>query len=452
MTTAFRALVRKDLQLFLVDRRALLMSFAVPIAIGSFFGYVLGGQGNQDRAKIPVLTVDQDQSAISREILKRLSGEKALEVKALTGGKTAGATNAQTTGGQTAGAPGAEEARADVRKGTATVAVIIPPNFGQDAGRAFFGPAQKPEISVLFDPSHVAERAMVAGILTGDVMQAVSKEMFTGQGGREMVKDSLALLERSQLLTSADKQPLEDLLGSVDRWNRQVDQGAAAGISQGLTMPYTTREEAVTARQNTRYNGYAHAFAGMVVQFVLFLGIDVGVGLLQQRQRGLWKRFRAAPLSRGALIGSRAVSAAILAFFVVQANFLFARLVFGVRVEGSLAGFLGVSAALALMTAGFGMLVASIGKTPDATRALAIFATLIVVMLGGAWIPMFLFPQWLQKLTVVVPTRWAMDGLEAMTWRGLGLEGAAAPIGVLVLFAAVFGGLAVMRFRWEGEG
>jgi len=153
-------------------------------------------------------------------------------------------------------------------------------------------------------------------------MQAVSKEMFTGQSGREMVKDSLALLERSQLLTAADKQPLADLLRSVDRWNRQVDQGAAAGISRGLTMPYTTREEAVTARQNTRYNGYAHAFAGMVVQFVLFLGIDVGVGLLQQRQRGLWKRLRAAPLSRGTLIGSRALSAAILAFLVVQVNFL----------------------------------------------------------------------------------------------------------------------------------
>ena len=429
MTTAFRALVRKDLQLFLVDRRALLMSFAVPIAIGSFFGYVLGGQGNQERAKIPVLTVDQDGSAISREILNPLSKEKALEVKASSG----------------------EQARAAVRKGTATVAVIVPPNFGQDAGRAFFGPAEKPDIAILFDPSHAAERAMVSGILTGDVMQAVSKEMFTGQSGREMVKDSLALLEQSQFLPAADKQPLKDLLRSVDRWNRQVDQGAGAGLRQGLSMPFTTREEAVTARRNTRYNGYAHAFAGMVVQFVLFLGIDVGVGLLQQRQRGLWKRFRAAPLSRGALIGSRAVSAAILAFFVVQVNFLFARLVFGVHVEGSMPGFLGVSAALALMTAGFGMLVASIGKTPDATRALAIFATLIVVMLGGAWIPMFLFPQWMQKLTVVVPTRWAMDGLESMTWRGLGLQASTVPIAVLLLFALVFGGLAVMRFRWEGE-
>jgi ABC-2 type transport system permease protein len=363
-----------------------------------------------------------------------LSAEKALDVKPST----------------------PAQARASVRKGTTTVAVIIPPNFGQDAGRAFFGPRQKPEIAVLFDPSHTAERAMVAGILTGDVMQAVSKEMFSGPSGRDMAKDSLAQVEQSQDLPAEDKKALEDLLRSVDRWNQQSSQGAGGGRSAnssgGMTMPYTTREEAVTARRNAQYNGYAHAFAGMVVQFVLFLGIDVGIGLLQQRQRGLWKRFRAAPLSRGTLLGSRAASAAILAFLVVQVNFLFARLIFGVRVEGSMLGFLGVSAAFALMTAGFGMLVATIGKTPEATRGLSIFATLIVVMLGGAWIPMFLFPQWLQKVTVVVPTRWAMEGLEAMTWRGLGLEAAAAPIAVLLLFAAVFGGLAVARFRWEAEG
>lgn len=430
MITAFRALVRKDILLFFVDRRALLMSFALPIAIGSFFGYVLGGAGNQqNNTKIPVLAVDQDGSAISREIVKRLGDEKALDVKPSN----------------------PDDARAAVRKGKATVAVIIPPNFGHDAGLAFFGPDRKPQIGVLYDPSHTAERAMVTGILTGDVMQAVSKEMFGGPMGRQMAREALARIKGSPL-PDGDKKPLEDLLRSVDRWNTQADRIAPDGLSRGLTMPFITQEEAITARRNVRYNGYANAFAGMVVQFVLFLGIDVGVGLLQQRQRGLWKRFRAAPLSRGILLGSRAVSAAILGFFVVLVNFLFAGLVFGVRVEGSMAGFLGISAAFALMTAGFGMLIATLGKTPEATRGLAIFATLIVVMLGGAWIPMFLFPQWLQNLTIVMPTRWAMDGFEAMTWRGLGINAAWAPMAVLLGFAVAFGALALARFRWEEEG
>ena len=434
MKTAFRALVRKDVQLFLVDRRALLMSFAIPIAIGSFFGYVFGGQSNrQDASRIPVLLVDQDRSVISTEIGKELATERTLEVKPSD----------------------LEDARAAVRKGSVMAAVVIPPHFGEAAGAAFFGPNLKPEITVMYDPSHGAERAMVQGILTGKVMQSVSKEMFGGETGRRMVKDSLEQIGRSRVLSPEDKKTLTDLLRSVQRLNEEAVASLnppPGSLTGGLSVPFIQREVAVTSRDNIQYNGYAHAFAGMVVQFLLFLGIDFGINLLQQRQRGLWKRFRAAPLSPAVLLGSRVVSAAIISFFVIVVNFLFAGLILGVRVEGSMAGFLGVSAAFALMTASFGLLVATLGKTPEATRGLAIFATLLAVMLGGAWIPMFLFPQWLQKVTLVMPTRWAVDGLEAMTWRGLGRSAALGPMAVLLAFALVFNLIAVTRFRWEGEG
>jgi ABC-2 type transport system permease protein len=103
------------------------------------------------------------------------------------------------------------------------------------------------------------------------------------------------------------------------------------------------------------------------------------------------------------------------------------------------------------MTAAFGLMVAALGETVEATRGYSIMATLIMVMLGGAWVPTFVFPPWLRKLTVVVPTRWAMDGLDGMIWRGLGFSSALAPIGVLLLFTLLFGALAVMRFRWRTE-
>jgi ABC-2 type transport system permease protein len=205
----------------------------------------------------------------------------------------------------------------------------------------------------------------------------------------------------------------------------------------------------VTSGSGIGYNGYAHSFGGMGVQFILFMGLDVGIRLLMLRQTGLWQRLRAAPLSRSVLLGSRAASAAMIAAFIMLVIFGFARVVFGVHIEGSFAGFLGVCAAFSLMTAAFGLMIAALGETIEATRGYSIMATLIMVMLGGAWVPTFVFPPWLQKATVVVPTRWAMDGIDAMTWRGLGFSAALAPIGVMLAFAAMFGVLAVMRFRWE---
>jgi ABC-2 type transport system permease protein len=95
-----------------------------------------------------------------------------------------------------------------------------------------------------------------------------------------------------------------------------------------------------------------------------------------------------------------------------------------VRIDGSVPASSASPIAFALLTSSFGLLIAAIGKTPEATRGLAIFATLIMVMLGGAWVPSFVFPQWLQTASLVVPTRWAVDGLDAMTWRGLGVDAA----------------------------
>jgi ABC-2 type transport system permease protein len=426
----FLALVRKDLRLFFNDRKAVVVGLVVPILLASFFGYLFGGQGgNAETSKVPVLVIDQDGSDTSRSLIAQLAGDKNLDVKPST----------------------LDAAREAVRKGKATAAIVIPKDFGKDAGHALFTGAAKPELGVLYDPSHNVELGMVKGILTGAVMQAVSKEMFTGRSGREIVDESMARVENDARLPAEDRKALRNLLGSVKEWNEQQDREGASGqteLSGGLTMPYETREQAITSGLDVKYNGYAHSFGGMAVQFILFMGLDVGIALLMLRQSGLWQRLRAAPLSRTMLLGSRTVSASLVAGFILLVLFSFARVVFGVRILGSFAGFVGVCAAFSLMTAAFGLMVAALGETVEATRGYSIMATLIMVMLGGAWVPTFVFPAWLKKLTVVVPTRWAMDGLDGMTWRGLGFSSAVAPIAVLMFFTLLFGVIAVMRFRW----
>jgi ABC-2 type transport system permease protein len=187
----------------------------------------------------------------------------------------------------------------------------------------------------------------------------------------------------------------------------------------------------------------------MGVQFVLFMGIELGAGVLYMRKLGIWKRLRAAPLTRNQLLASRIASGTVIAFLLMLGIYAAAIAVFGVRIEGSVAGFAGVILSFALLASTFGLLIAALGRTPEATRGLAILATLLLVMLGGAWVPTFVFPDWLQTATLVVPTRWAIDGLEAMTWRGLGIEAALAPIGLMLACSALFAWIAIKRFDWE---
>jgi ABC-2 type transport system permease protein len=427
--TPLVAMVRKDLQLFFSDRRAVIMSFAVPIAIASFFGAIFSGPSNKntEAAKIPVVIVDQDNSVISNAIIASAKADRTFALTTAT----------------------ADSARDQVRRGKMTVGVIIPNGFGDAAGKAFFSGAGKPQLELLYDPSHAMELAMVRGIFVEHVMQAVSKEMFTGSSGRKQVDEALKNLASTGMPPEQQKK-LRDMLTAVQTfYNQEGSDTAAAGRAPGLTMPYAVHEEAVTGRANVAYNGYAHSFAGMGIQFLLFAAASLGIEVLLERQRGLWRRLRSAPVSKLTLLAGKTLSMTLVSLMTLLVSFGFAMVVFHVRIDGSVIGFFSVAVACSLMAATFGLLIAALGQTPQAARGVSTFAVLLMVMLGGAWVPTFIFPAWLQQITVVVPARWAVDGLDAMTWRGIGLSGAVGPTLALLGFTALFGFIAVTRFRWE---
>jgi ABC-2 type transport system permease protein len=428
--TPFVALIRKDLILFLSDRRALLISLLLPIVIGAFFGSVFGGEAKG--SAIEVALVLQDGSDAGAKIAAGLKSDPNLHVSAMS----------------------LLDAEQAVRKGERKVAIVVPPGFGEAAGSALFSAGDKPAIRLLYDPSQPAVLAMVKGMLTQQVMSVVSAEMFGGPMGQKLTERGLRQLDEQagSGAGDADSKALRDMLASVQKFQALPKKpGVQAAPAHGLSMPFTTKDEGLSGGPAAQgFNGYAHSFAGMGVQFILFMGVDMGIGILLARRTGVWNRLLAAPVTMPLVLLARAVSAAIIAFALLCAIFAVAMIGFGVHLS-SVPGFIGIALCFALLTAGFGLLIAAFGKTPEAARGLAMFATLVMVMLGGAWVPSFVFPEWVQKVTLVVPTRWAIDGLDAVTWRGLGLEAAAPAMAVQLGFAVVFAALALWKFGREAR-
>src|SRR5260370_25013065 len=156
---------------------------------------------------------------------------------------------------------------------------------------------------------------------------------------------------------------------------------------------------------------------------------------------------RSAPISKTTMLMGKALSGALISLMILLVSFGFAMIVFKVRIHGSVLGFLGISVACAVMASTFGLLVGALGNSPATARGVTTLAVLMMVMLGGAWVPTFVFPEWLQQFTLVVPVRWAVDGMDAMTWRGSGLCGAVAPPPGVTVFAAPFAPAGTVRFR-----
>ncbi len=188
MMTAFFALIRKDILIFLNDRKAVIMTIGVPIIIASFFGYIFDSTEHSDQqSRIPVLLVDEDASAVSRAIAAKLGKEKALDMRPET----------------------LANAREAVRKGKAAAALCIPRGFGALAARALFRNEDKPEIAVYQDPTRGAETGMVKGIVTGAVMEAVSQAAMTDRGN---IEQALKDAESDPDVPSDVRGPLMELL------------------------------------------------------------------------------------------------------------------------------------------------------------------------------------------------------------------------------------------------
>jgi ABC-2 type transport system permease protein len=175
------------------------------------------------------------------------------------------------------------------------------------------------------------------------------------------------------------------------------------------------------------------------------------MNLLRDRSRGIWKRFRAAPLSRITLLSARIASGTLICLLIAAAVMLFGILVYGIRIYGSIPGFLLITFMTALMSATFGLLIATIGKTEQQSRGFAILGVLIIVMLSGAWFPSFMMPKIVQQFGMILPSRWSIDGLDSMTWRGGAFTDALTPSLALLIFSAVFVTIALAKFRWETE-
>jgi ABC-2 type transport system permease protein len=230
---------------------------------------------------------------------------------------------------------------------------------------------------------------------------------------------------------------------------RHADDKAGSGLQRGLSIPYVVTSTKVTAAQDVPYNGYAHSFAGMTIQFILFTGIDAGVLLLLARDRGVWQRLRTAPVTKAQFLLAKVLATTLIGLFQFTVVYVVAITVFHVRIQGNVAGFVALAIAFCLLNATFGLMLAAIGRSAGATRGIAMMVILLLVMVGGAWIPSFVFPRWLQQASLATPTRWAVDGLDAMTWRGLKVEAVLAPLAVLCASAIVCLLIAIWRFRWE---
>jgi ABC-2 type transport system permease protein len=400
-------LALKDLRLMPRNRGGLFFTFVWPILVTVLFGIMFGGQGDGRQGKIRIAVVDDDRSDGSRAFLKKL--EESFELSPMT----------------------AAEAENAVRRGQRTGFIVVKPGFGAAANRMFYGSPKEIEIGV--DPARQAEAGMLEGLLMKHAATDMQAMFTDPKASSAMVDKALGDMKGAPPEQVA---PVQRFLGELKTFmgTPPAPQGPP-GSPQGEWQPLKiTKQDVARVRDGPR-NPFDITFPQGVIWGLIGCMMSFGISLVVERTHGTLVRLRMAPLTRAQILGGKAL-ACFVSIGIVEVMLLGVALAFGVRPTSyAILALAGLSAAICFV--GFMMLVASMGKTEQTASGAAWAILMPLAMIGGAMVPTFVMPAWIQSVSFISPIRWAMLAIEGGVWRNFTLAEMALPCASLMAVGVV---------------
>jgi ABC-2 type transport system permease protein len=168
--------------------------------------------------------------------------------------------------------------------------------------------------------------------------------------------------------------------------------------------------------------------------------------LATYRERGVLRRLQATPLGGAKLLMAQLVLGTSLALAACVLVLAVGRLAFGVTLPADPIGFVVVLVAGVSALFGLGLVAAAVAPSAKAATGIGMAMLFPMMALGGIWVPRFLMPDVLQRISDFIPLGALLESMQD-AWTGAGLD----PLRVIVMAAVAIGAVlvSVRTFRWE---
>jgi len=392
-------IMRKELMRMVRDRRALALSLFIPfflmLIVGAVFNTGTSGSGTTT-VNVPVYV--EDQGPVGQQILTAMQHTPTLMVETKTS---------------------AADARKLVEDGDRSAAVIIPAGVSDAVAQG-----KQADITVLTTPSNRDYRALAVTGVMGNIIQTLSTSQIAGQVAVDAVKSSGATADPNAVARQASQQ--------------------ATQLSQKPPLSLQTQ----VAKQNQSDNNYDQVVPGYALMFALF-AVGAGAGtILEEKEAGTWKRLLVAPVSRWSLLSGKLGAQFVRALAQISILFAVGKLLFHIDI-GSVPAIILLIVVTAFATTALGMLLVSVVKTRDQLQPITTLVVLTFSALGGSWFPLFLMPSWVQQVSKVTLTSWAMQGFNNLMIFGKGFTAVVPSLLALLAYGVVCFLLAIRFFRFQ---
>jgi ABC-2 type transport system permease protein len=171
--------------------------------------------------------------------------------------------------------------------------------------------------------------------------------------------------------------------------------------------------------------------------------------LVSERERGVWRRFRLAPISIWTLLSSTIVTRALI---VLSAGLLQLALGFalGLAMPAHPWGLWAAFTVVSFSFIGLGLVIAMLADNVPAVQALGQCIFLPMLIIGGVAVPLSSLPSWAQHVSAFFPGRYAVEAMQdCVTGAGLGSARFSLVSLGLIGFAGCLAGARL--FRWDNQ-
>jgi len=195
-------------------------------------------------------------------------------------------------------------------------------------------------------------------------------------------------------------------------------------------------------------NGFKLSTPSMAAMFVMISILGMTQSLAEERLMGVLRRVGMMPVSKAQLLGGKLLATYLMGLLQFGVLLAFGEAL-GVNFGSAPLATILAAMAYVLAVTALALALAALVRSPHQASAMATFAWVVLVPLGGGWWPLAFVPTWMQTVGHLSPVAWCLDALNTLVFYQGALADVLRPVSVLLLFAAAFFVFGVRKLDYQ---
>jgi ABC-type multidrug transport system, permease component len=187
----------------------------------------------------------------------------------------------------------------------------------------------------------------------------------------------------------------------------------------------------------------------MVMAVMVTCLLNTAMGVVEDREKGIFRRLSLTSLKRQTLIGGQIVNRYLIVLVQTAILIAIGVVVFGASIGGNHLLFWAVLTIGALTFLALGFALTCLIKNEKSAHPISMIVFFALMFLGGCFFPIEQMPQFLHPVCEALPAVHLNDALRMITVNGAGLGEIWQELPVLLDWLAGCSALAVKSFKWE---